>query len=102
MRINVYSEEITDRIEIVRKSAEGRDFIGLRFSLLTHPNMIPPAHPDDDSSAVTIWFDDPAKLRRFALMADVVACSTRGELIGGRNEPKPDRDGTRGNQIGNR
>jgi hypothetical protein len=65
MRINVYSEEITDRIEIVRKSAEGRDFIGLRFNLLTHENMVPPKHPDDDSSAVTFWFDDPAKARDF-------------------------------------
>ncbi len=63
MRINVYSEEITSRIEIVRKSAEGRDFIGLRFNLLTHENMVPPKHPDDDSSAVTFWFDDPRKLR---------------------------------------
>ena len=66
MRINVYSEEITDRIEIVRKSAEGRDFTGIRCNLLTHESMVPPKHPDDDSSAVTFWFDSADAAYNFA------------------------------------
>jgi len=66
MRINVYSEEITERVELVRKIAEGRVFVGLRVVLLTHENMVPPKHPDDDSSAVTFWFDDPGELCMFA------------------------------------
>ena len=69
MRINVYSEEITNRIDIVHKSAEGRNFIGLRFNLLTHENMIPPHHPADDGSAVTFWFENAEKAYNFAYRA---------------------------------
>lgn len=58
MRINIYAEEITPRVEIVRKEAEGRQFVGLRIYLLSHPNMHPPTHPDDDTSAVTFWSAD--------------------------------------------
>lgn len=65
MRINVYSEEITRHIDVVRKSAEGRDFFGVRIVLLTHENMLPPKHQDDDSSAVTFWFDSPTKADEF-------------------------------------
>jgi hypothetical protein len=74
MRVNVYAEEMTDRITIVRKEAEGQTFTGLRFylalpvSLATPPTRIgggpgiahvsgPFVHQegDDDSSAVTFW-----------------------------------------------
>lgn len=55
MRINIYSEEITPRIEVVHKEAEGRRFIGMRFYLLSHPGMHPPLHGDDDTSAITFW-----------------------------------------------
>ena len=33
MRVNVYSEEMTDRIEIIAKEVEGQQFTGLRFYL---------------------------------------------------------------------
>lgn len=33
MRVNIYAEEISDRIEIVSKEIEGRTFTGLRFYL---------------------------------------------------------------------
>lgn len=68
MRVNVYAEEMTDRIEIITKSADGVDFTGLRFYLelpvtVNHPDGTvtqqvsgPFIHrPGDDSSAVTFW-----------------------------------------------
>ena len=33
MRVNVYAEEITDRVEIVEKEIDGQKFTGLRFYL---------------------------------------------------------------------
>jgi hypothetical protein len=76
MRVNIYAEEITDRIEIVTKTAEGDGgkFTGIRFylelpvSVATPPALLgaqpgiaqirgPFIHHagDDDSSAVTFW-----------------------------------------------
>jgi hypothetical protein len=63
MRVNVYAEEMTDRIEIISKEIEGQTFTGLRFYLelpatvngVQHqaPFMHHPG--DDDSAAVTFW-----------------------------------------------
>lgn len=67
MRVNIYAEEMTDRIEIISKTIEGREFTGCRFYLelpVTHqmdgkpvqmrgPFMHGP--DDDDSAAVTFW-----------------------------------------------
>jgi hypothetical protein len=64
MRVNVYAEEMTDRIEIIAKEIDGQKFTGLRFYLelpATGPNgeqfRAPFLHRagDDDSSAVTFW-----------------------------------------------
>lgn len=64
MRVNVYAEEITDRVEIVPKTIEGQTFTGLRFYLETPVSVGngsqvrgPFIHRpgDDDSSAVTFW-----------------------------------------------
>jgi hypothetical protein len=63
MRVNVYAEEITDRIELVeKKNAEGH-FVGIRFYLelpVTHEGVNvkgPFIHRpgDDDSAAITFW-----------------------------------------------
>jgi hypothetical protein len=74
MRVNVYAEELTDRVEIItKKTAEG-EFTGVRFYLeLPVAVATPPAklgaqpgiahiagpfmhrQGDDDSSAVTFW-----------------------------------------------
>lgn len=65
MRVNVYAEEMTDRIEIVEKVAvTGERFTGLRF-YLELPATMPDGTQvrgsflhgigDDDSSAVTFW-----------------------------------------------
>jgi hypothetical protein len=57
MRVNVYAEEITGRVEIVEAVADntGARFFGVRFYLESSDKMVPPQHPDDDSSAVTFW-----------------------------------------------
>ena len=63
MRVNVYAEEMTDRIAIISKVVDGQRFTGLRFYLelpvtvgcreYKGPFMHKPG--DDDSSAVTFW-----------------------------------------------
>ena len=63
MRVNVYSEEMSDRVEIISKEINGQKFTGLRIYLelpatvdgkqYQGPFMHGPG--DDDSSAVTFW-----------------------------------------------
>lgn len=63
MRVNVYAEEMTDRIEIIEKTIEGQRFTGLRLYLelpatvggqqYSGPFIHRPG--DDDSAAVTFW-----------------------------------------------
>lgn len=63
MRVNVYAEELTDRIEIVRKEIDGHTFTGLRIYLelpvtlngVHHSGPFLHRPGDDDSSAVTFW-----------------------------------------------
>lgn len=63
MRVNVYAEEMTNRIEIISKLIEGQDFTGLRFYLELPATVRGKQyrgpfqhHPgDDDSAAVTFW-----------------------------------------------
>lgn len=72
MRVNVYAEELTDRIELVTKVSEAGSFVGIRFYMelpvtvpitdggnhrgyntFRGPFMHKPG--DDDSAAVTFW-----------------------------------------------
>jgi hypothetical protein len=63
MRVNVYAEELTDRVEIIEKETADGVFTGVRFYLelpvtvgekqVRGPFMHRPG--DDDSSAVTFW-----------------------------------------------
>lgn len=69
MRVNIYAEEMTDRVELVTKTIDGKDFVGVRFYLylpvtvkdskVGGPDEVrgPFLHRDgdDDSSAVTFW-----------------------------------------------
>jgi hypothetical protein len=76
MRVNIYAEELTDRVELVVKEIEGRSYTAVRFYLelpCTINNQGPYASPnddrptrnvrgpfihrpgDDDSAAVTFW-----------------------------------------------
>ena len=80
MRVNVYAEEMTDRIEIVAKTIDGQEFTGLRFYLELPVTIDPRGHArqvsgpfihrpgDDDSAAVTFWGKrDLRQLLRLAL-----------------------------------
>lgn len=61
MRVNVYSEELTDDIVLIEKrDIVGEDgdpvtFYGVRWYLESSPKMHVTPH-DDDRSAVTFWF----------------------------------------------
>lgn len=68
MRVNIYAEEITDRVEIIEKTTSDGTFTGVRFYLELPVTMASAAggvdqvagpfkhHPgDDDSAAVTFW-----------------------------------------------
>ena len=80
MRVNVYAEEMTDKVEIISKEIEGQTFTGLRFYLelpvtvngtqCKGPFIHRPG--DDDSSAVTFWGkrDLRAMLTKALLMLD--------------------------------
>lgn len=76
MRVNIYAEEMTDKIEIIEKEVEGNKFTAVRFYLelpvvvkgkqYKGPFMHRPG--DDDSSAVTFWGkQDLRKVLRKAL-----------------------------------
>lgn len=68
MRVNVYSNEMTNRLEVVEKKTPAGQFVGVRFFIET-PVTIKNIHGmkstfrgpfemvdgDDDSSAVTFW-----------------------------------------------
>ncbi len=66
MRVNVYAEEITRRVEMVRKTVDGIEFTGLRLYLylpVSTPggNIAGPfkhSADDDDSAAITFWGKD--------------------------------------------
>jgi hypothetical protein len=72
MRVNVYAEEMTDRVEIISKEIDGHAFTGLRLYLelpatLNQQEAAMGGEPrnvsgpfyhrpgDDDSAAVTFW-----------------------------------------------
>lgn len=63
MRVNIYAEEMTDRIEIIEKEIDGNKFEAIRFYMylpVTHngENIQGPfmhRAGDDDSAAVTFW-----------------------------------------------
>jgi hypothetical protein len=55
MRVNVYAEEVSGDIEIVRTTADtGASFVGLRIYLHSSEKLHHRAG-DDDRSAVTFW-----------------------------------------------
>lgn len=63
MRVNIYAEEMTDRLQIISKETPDGKFTGLRFYLelpvtignkqISGPFMH--CAGDDDSAAVTFW-----------------------------------------------
>jgi hypothetical protein len=76
MRVNVYAEEMTDRVEIIGKQIDGHTFTGVRFYLELPATVNGQQHQgpfihrpgDDDSSAVTFWGKrDMREMLRLAL-----------------------------------
>lgn len=68
MRVNIYAEEMTDRVELIGKEIDGHNFLGLRFYLYLPVSDLETKGPDkfhrgpfihrpgdDDSAAVTFW-----------------------------------------------
>lgn len=66
MRVNVYAEEMTDRVEIISKKIDGQEFTGVRFYLYLPVSTSADGNSsvrgpfihragDDDSSAITFW-----------------------------------------------
>ena len=67
MRVNIYAEELTDRVEIISKTIEGHTYNAVRFymelpvSVPNHQHYDQVRGPfihrpgDDDSAAVTFW-----------------------------------------------
>lgn len=70
MRVNIYAEELSNRVELIEMEVEGQKFTAVRFWLelpVTIPSMVDPtgrlqvggafihSEGDDDSSVVTFW-----------------------------------------------
>ena len=70
MRVNVYSEEITERVELKKKQATNTSawFYGLHF-FLRSPEELHHSSADDDTSAVVLWSDAPEKLLKLLSLA---------------------------------
>lgn len=66
MRINVYSQELTDEVNLVSKESNtGVTYHAVQLMLHSSPMLHHPPQ-DDDRSAVTIWLPK-SKLRRLSL-----------------------------------
>lgn len=66
MRINIYEEELTNEVRLVRTIADitGIEYYGVRFFLKSAPELHN-TPKDDDRSAVTFWFGDYAFCKAF-------------------------------------
>ena len=57
MRVNIYSEELTEEIKVVSATTfDGKKYLGLRF-FLESTYKLHSTLDDDDRSAVTFWFE---------------------------------------------
>ena len=66
MRINVYSQELTDEVKVIHKESNtGLVYSAVQLMLHSSPMLHHPPH-DDDRSAVTLWLPK-SKERREAL-----------------------------------
>lgn len=63
MRINVYSQELTDEVNVIeKKSNTGLVYSAVQIMLHSSPLLHHPPK-DDDRSAVTFWLPKSAKRR---------------------------------------
>jgi len=100
MRLNIYEEELTDEVRLVRTTAEntGIEYYGVRFFLKSAPELHN-TDTDDDRSAVTFWFGDYAFCKAFRdrvarLLSDPLA--DLGVMQPGDKQP-PDEKSDDGN-----
>ena len=77
MRVNVYSQELTDEVELVEeRSNTGSVYSAVRFMLHSSSKLHHPPE-DDDRSAVTFWLPKTT-MRREELAA---ACEEAARLV---------------------
>lgn len=78
MRVNVYSEELTNEVEVAEVSPAGteRSYIGIRFILKSSPDLHH-TRMDDDRSAVTLWVGSASEGREL-LTAALAALDSQG------------------------
>ena len=63
MRINVYSQELTDEVQVeTKESNTGLVYTAVRMMLHSSPMLHHPPH-DDDRSAITYWLPKSAERR---------------------------------------
>lgn len=113
MRVNIYAEEITDRVHIIRKTTEAGSFVGLRFYLelpistlaaggyhTSHRGPFIRQSGDDDSSAVTFWASDHAGLRKLLAAASTQLIRSDSQSQGGASGNKMQTPGQYEGNIG--
>lgn len=78
MRINVYSQELTDEVFLIEKESNtGLVYSAVQFVLHSSERLHHPHQGDDDRSAVTFWLPKSADRREalagtFEHMAEIV------------------------------
>jgi hypothetical protein len=70
MRVNIYNEELTDRVKFLTRTVEatGATFYGIRFHLAS-PKELHNSQGDDDTPAVTFFADNTEKLTKLLTKA---------------------------------
>jgi hypothetical protein len=54
MRVNVYGEELVNKVELIKKSVDQRLFCGVRIYLSSSPKLHH-SEGDNDESGITFW-----------------------------------------------
>lgn len=54
MRVNIYGEELTSKVEVIRKAVDQRLFCAVRF-YLESSDKLHHSEGDNDQSGVTFW-----------------------------------------------
>ena len=82
MRINVYSQELTDEVQFeTKESNTGRIYSAVRFMLHSSDRLHHDA-TDDDRSAVTFWLPrSPERREQFAKLLEGAAAMVRNAPV---------------------
>lgn len=82
MRMNVYSQELTKEVMLVRKTAEtGIEYWGVRF-VLASPDVLHHTPEDDDRSAITFWIPHEGEFTQHDLAQCFDMAAGAARLIG--------------------